>query len=179
MQDWNVVINLNERGLKEAFVKLGRFGPVRKTGYFNVLSLKTAAVPEMLEALREVITADPGALSFLSRLVPVSETFNFQFPGEFEETAKKIVLKWTSQLEGKGFHVRMHRRGFKGKMSGLDEEHFLNKVLLDALDKTGNPGHITFSEPDYIIAVETISQWAGLSLWSREELRRYPFVRLD
>jgi tRNA(Ser,Leu) C12 N-acetylase TAN1 len=179
MQDWNVVINLHERGFKEAFVKLGRFGPVKKTGYFNVLSLKSDNIPEMLEDLRGLITADPGALSFLSRLVPVTDTFKFQSPEEFEESAGKVILKWTSLLHGKGFHVRMHRRGFRDKMSGLDEEQFLDKTLLDALEQAGSPGHITFSNPDYIVAVETISQRAGLSIWSREELQRYPFVRLD
>ena len=118
-------------------------------------------------------------LSFLSKLIPVTATFSFQSPGEFEEKAKGIVLAWVPELEGKGFHVRMRRRGFKGKFSGLEEEHFMDKVLLDALEKTGKPGHITFEDPDAIIAVETIAQWAGLSLWSREELQKYPFIRLD
>jgi len=179
MQEWNVVISVNERGFKEAFKRLGGFGPIRKTGFFNLLFMRANDMHGMLETLREWISEDPGALSFLSRLIPVTNTFSFQTPTEFEEKAKEIVLAWTPELEGKGFHVRMHRRGFKGMLSGVEEEQFLDKVLLEALEKTGKPGHITFEDPDAVITVETISQWAGLSLWRREELQRYPFVRVD
>lgn len=179
MQEWNVVINVNEWGFKEAFRKLGCFGPIRKTGFFNVLFLRVDDIHRMLETLREWTLEAPHALSFLSRLIPVTDTFSFQSPGEFEEKTKEIVLAWVPELAGKSFHVRMRRRGFKGRLSGLEEEHFLDKVLLEALEKTGNPGHITFENPDAIIAVETIGPWAGLLLVSREELQRYPFIKLD
>jgi tRNA(Ser,Leu) C12 N-acetylase TAN1 len=43
----------------------------------------------------------------------------------------------------------------------------------------GTPARVTFEDPDFIVAVETVGQRAGMSLWSREELQRYPFVRLD
>jgi hypothetical protein len=33
--------------------------------------------------------------------------------------------------------------------------------------------------PDAIIVVETISNWVGLSLWTRDQLQRYPFIQLD
>jgi len=179
MREWNVVISVNERGFEDAFKKLGCFGFIRKSGFFNVLFMRADDLPGMLEALRQWISEDPNSLSFLSKLMPVTDTFSFQSPREFEEKAKRIVLAWAPELAGKGFHVRMRRRGFKGKLSGLEEEHFLDKVLLEALEKTGKPGHITFEDPDAIIAVETIAQWAGLSLWSREELQKYPFIRLD
>jgi hypothetical protein len=41
------------------------------------------------------------------------------------------------------------------------------------------PGHITFENPDAIIAVETIANWAGLSLWTRWQLKRYPLIRVE
>jgi len=179
MQEWNVVLSVNKNGFKDAFRKLSRFGPIRKTGFFNVLFLRVYEISRMLETLREWTSDEPNALSFLSRLTPVTHTFTFQSPGEFEERAKEIVLAWAPDLAGKSFHVRMRRRGFKGKLSGLEEEQFLDKVLLEAIEKAGSPGRITFEDPDAIVAVETISQWAGLSLWSREELQRYPFIRPD
>jgi len=179
MQEWNAVITVNERGFEDAFKRLGRFGHIRKSGFFNVLFMRADDLPGMLEALRQWISEDPHSMSFLSKLMPVTDTFSFQSPGEFEEKAKRIVLAWVPELAGKGFHVRMRRRGFKGKLSGLEEEHFLDKVLLEALEKTGKPGHITFEDPDSIVAVETIAQWAGLSIWSLEELQKYPFIRLD
>jgi tRNA(Ser,Leu) C12 N-acetylase TAN1 len=178
MQEWNVVINLNERGFRQAYKKLGPLGPMRKTGFFNVLLMKVDDPQGMLEIMREWTLEDPEALSFLSRVIPVTSTFTFQTPEEFEAKAREAVLPWAPGLAGKGFHVRMRRRGFKGKLSSLKEEHFLDDILLASIEKTGIPGHITFEDPDAIIAVETVAQWAGLSFWSREDLERYPFVSL-
>jgi tRNA(Ser,Leu) C12 N-acetylase TAN1 len=179
MMEANAVVNLNARGLKQAIGVLGAFGPIRKTGFFNVLLLKASDVPAMLESLREMMTSDPGSLAFLARLVPVSRAFIFQSPEEFEERARQVVLEWSDSLAGRTFHVRMRRRGFKGRMSGLDEEHFLDRLLLEALEEKGTPGRITFDDPDAIIAVETVGPWAGLSLWMREDLKRYPFIKLN
>jgi hypothetical protein len=52
-------------------------------------------------------------------------------------------------------------------------------LLLEALEKAGAPGRVSFQEPDAIIAIETIGTWAGLSLVTREDRERYPFIRLD
>ena len=79
-------------------------------------------------------------------------------------------------LKGKSFHVRLHRRGFKGTLSTPKEERFLDEALLDALEAEGAPGHIAFTDPDAILQIETIDGRAGLSLWQREDLQRYPFL---
>ena len=179
LQKWNAVINLNERGARQAYKKLGVFGTIRKTGFLNVLMMKVDDLAGMLETLRRWTQEDPQSLSFLSRVIPAAVTFTFQSPEEFEARAAEAVLQWAQALTGKGFHVRMRRRGFKGKLSSLDEEHFLDNTLLAAIEKAGAPGQITFDDPDAIIAVETIGPWAGLSIWSREELQRYPFIKLD
>jgi tRNA(Ser,Leu) C12 N-acetylase TAN1 len=179
VQQWNAVINLSERGARQAYKKLGVFGLVRKTGFLNVLVMKADDLQGMIGTLQRWTQEDPQSLSFLSRLIPATVTFTFQSPEEFRARAAAAVLQWAPALAGKGFHVRMRRRGFKGRLSSLDEEHFLDNTLLGALEKAGAPGHITFDGPDAIIAVETVGPWAGLSIWSSEELQRYPFIRLD
>ncbi len=179
MLDWNVVVNVNERGFGRAFQVLGEFGDVAKTGFYNVLVMKSNNISVMLETLRGRSLDDPAYLSFLSRLIPVANSFSFQTPEEFEQKAKDIVLARVPELAGKSFHVRMHRRGFKGKISSIEEEKFLDTALLDALEKTGLKGHMTFTDPDAIIAVESVGQRAGISFWSREDLQRYPFIRLE
>ena len=83
------------------------------------------------------------------------------------------------KLADKSFHVRMHRRGFKGRISSHDEERFLDKILLEELGKMSKPGHITFEDPDVILVVETVGQQAGLSCWNREDLQHYPLLKLD
>ena len=74
----------------------------------------------------------------------------------------------------------MHRRGFKGRLSSQDEERFLDTFLLDELAKQGKaPAKVDFSAAQRIIAIETVGQEAGLSLWSREQVERYPFLKLQ
>ena len=34
-------------------------------------------------------------------------------------------------------------------------------------------------DPDVILDVEIVAQQAGLSLWSRDQRKRYPFLKLD
>jgi tRNA(Ser,Leu) C12 N-acetylase TAN1 len=111
--------------------------------------------------------------------VPVRSTFTFQSPEEFEARARDAALAFLPELAGKEFHVRLYRHGFKGRLSSHEEERLLGTVLREALEKAGTPGHVTFEDADVILAVETLGNRAGLSLWTREDLRRYPFLRLD
>lgn len=179
MKEWNVVITAREGFFKEAGGMLEQFGPVSKTGFFNILAMHIEDPFLMMEKLREQQATEPAAARFLSRVMPVTHTFTFQTPAVFEEKARETVSQWIPDLAAKGFHVRMHRRGFKGKISSMEEERFLDIFILDVLERAGTPGHITFEDPDAIIVVETIGQRAGLSLWTREELQRYPLLHLD
>ena len=61
----------------------------------------------------------------------------------------------------------------------MNEERFLDGFLLDKLEQVGSPASISFDNPDAILAIETIGQRAGLSLWTRQQLKDYPFLRLD
>lgn len=103
----------------------------------------------------------------------------FQSPEEFEAKAREAVGSWLTRLAGKSFHVRLHRRGFKRRLSSQEEERSLDTFLLQSLEQRGTPGRITFDDPDAIIAVETVGQRAGFSLWTREDMQRYPFLKLD
>ncbi len=179
MFHWNVVVSLHEHSFRRAFELLQGLGAVYTTDFLNVLVMEVSNIPRFLETLNVWVSDDPNLLQLLARVVPVTSTFSFQSPEEFETKAKEAVLYWLPILAGKNFHVRMHRRGFKGRISSHDEERFLDKILLEELGKMGNPGHITFEDPDAIIVVETVGQQAGLSCWTGEELQRYPFLRLD
>ncbi len=179
MLHWNVVVNLHEHGFKRAFKVLQGLGAVYTTEFLNVLVMEVSNIPRFLETFKAWVSDDPSLLKIISRVVPVTSTFSFQSPAEFETKAKEAVLYWLPLLAGQNFHVRMHRRGFKGSISSHDEERFLDKILLEELVKMGNPGHITFEDPDCYIVVETVGQQAGLSCWNREDLQRYPWLKLD
>jgi tRNA(Ser,Leu) C12 N-acetylase TAN1 len=179
MHDWNIVVTVREEGYIRACRLLETMGKVGKTEFFNVLAMRVEDVRQAIEQLHVKLAEDPDLLGCLASFVPVTHVFDFQSPGMFEDKAREIVSVWASDLASKSFHVRMRRRGFKGRMSSMDEERFLDGFLLDALEEAGNPGRIVFDDPDCIIAVETIGTRAGLSLWSREDLRRYPLLKLD
>ncbi len=179
VQEWNVVISVNEHGYKRAYDVFRGFGEVRRTEFFNVLHMRAEDVQGMLDALRERRMQDPDSLSFLSRLVPVSHAFIFNSAEEFDAKAKDVVRGWTPRLAGKSFHVRIHRRGFKGRLSSPDEERILDAFLLEELEKSNTPGRIDFNHSDAVIAIETIGTWAGMSLWTREDMKKYPFIRVD
>ena len=178
MHDWNVIISIHERGFRETIRLLEPFGSINRTDYFNVLVMKTDDIELLKETLWREITESPGILNFISRVVPVTDTFTFQNKEEFESRATGIVLQWVSRLAGKRFHVRMHRRGFKRRLSSMDEERLLDDALLQELEKKGTPGKIDFDNPDAVIAVETVGQRAGISFWTHAELENYPFLGL-
>lgn len=179
MNDWNVVVSIRSEHFAPAWTLLKAFGELRKTGFFNVLTLAVPDIPLFLGQMKQRIGEDPTVVDCLGRVMPVTAAFIFQSPEEFEEKARQAVAAWVPALTEKSFHVRMHRRGFRGRLSSQDEERFLDRFLLECLEKAGTPGRITFDDPDLIIALETVGQRAGLSLWTREERLRYPFLRLD
>ena len=179
MGEWNVIATAHENGFRRCRELLQRFGPVAGTRYFNVLVLLADDILLMLETLRLQAAAHPETFSALSRVIPVTQRFNFQSPENFEDGARRIAGRLAPQLAGKGFHVRMHRRGFKGRLSSPEVERLLDDVIQAQLEKAGTPGRINFDRPDAIMAVETLGTEGGLSLWTRAELDAYPFLGLD
>lgn len=115
----------------------------------------------------------------MARVMSATARFNFDSQEQFKSLAREAVLGWTRESAGKRFHARLHRRGFKGQLSSPEEERQLDAALLDAPEKAATPGAITFDAPDAILAIETVDNRAGLSLWTREDLRRFPLLRLD
>src|SRR5262249_31945130 len=152
------------------------WGEVHRTGYFHVLAMQVDDPEGFLAEIGKEALSTPGIFNILSHVIPVQKTFVFASAEEFEAKAGEIAILWAPMLAGKSFHARLHRRGFKGSLSTPKEERFLDEALLDALEAAGAPGHIAFTDPDAILQIETIDGRAGISLWGREDLQRYPFL---
>jgi tRNA(Ser,Leu) C12 N-acetylase TAN1 len=75
------------------------------------------------------------------------------------------------------FHVRIHRRGFKGRLSSHAEERGLADALLEAAGASGAPARISFEDPDLVVAIETVGSQAGVALLTRDDLARHPLLR--
>jgi tRNA(Ser,Leu) C12 N-acetylase TAN1 len=179
IRDWNVIASVREGCFNIVRRLLREYGPVGSTGFSNVLVMKVEDPKQLLEALAERASEQPEILGVLGRVVPVCSTFTFQSPEDFVDRSRDAALAVVPELAGKSFYVRMHRHGFKGRISSAEGERFLGKNLLDALEEAGTPGRVTFEDPDVIVVLETLGNRAGLSLWTRDDRRRYPFLHLD
>lgn len=179
MQDWNVVVSVHDGGFTRACQLLDRFGQVKRTNFYNVLVMKVEDRAAFLDGFSELATVVPDILAVISRVMPTAKAFDFQNAGSFEAKAREVALQWAPQLAGKSFHVRMHRRGFKKALPSQQEERLLDEALLAAVKRTGLPGRIDFEDPDVILDVETVGNRAAMSLWTREDLHRYPFLKPD
>ncbi|MDJ0947838.1 MAG: THUMP domain-containing protein [Alphaproteobacteria bacterium] len=179
MHVWNVIATVREQDFAKACKILETFGRVRRTHYYNVLTLDVPSLDNFVDDLAAHVAAHPDDLEAIGRVAPAQRLFIFRSPEEFEERARKIAEEWAPELAGKSFHVRMHRRGFKGQLSSQQEEQFLDYVILEATEAAGARARVTFEDPDAIIALETLDDQGGLSLWTRADLRRLTFLRLD
>lgn len=179
MRDWNAVITVHEGGFASACRLLEPFGPVRKTEFFNTLVMRAADPFQLLADLHGQLADNPSIAAWISRFMPMQRLFAFQSVVEFELRSREAVLEWLPRVANASFHVRMHRRGYKGRLSSAEEERFLDEFLLQRLADAGTPGKVAFDDPDAIIALETIGGQAGVSLFSRDELKRFPLLHLD
>jgi len=176
MFDWNAVVSVRANGYKTARRYLKTLGRVERTDYYNVLALKVDDCALFLEAVKRDTGLQPELRNALARVVPVSQSFLFQNPAEFEARAREVVPVFAPELAKRTFHVRMHRRGFRGQLASQEIERLLARQLIERLEAAGTPAQVEFDDPDAVLVIETLGQWAGLALVTREQRARYPFL---
>lgn len=179
MKDWNVVATVRGKAYPEARRALSELAPVAQTDFMNVLVLRVEDVGHFTEKLAIVWQANPGLKRILGRVTPLERLFEFQTPSEFEARAKEAAEPWLGSLADSRFHVRMHRRGFRGRLSSQEEEQFLDRWIQERMKEAGHSAEVDFDDPDWILDLETVGQRGGMNLWGREGLLRYPFLNLD
>ncbi len=178
MSDWNVVATLRGSEFRKATRLLGEFGRVERTPYYNVVVAEVADPRKLLESLDERLGHARDASAPIASVIPVTRTFRFQGEADLEAKANEVMRGLAPSLAGKSFHVRVHHRGARG-VSGRDLEQKLAGVVLDALSEAGASGRIKFADPDAIVDVELVGARAGVSMWTRDELRQFPILHLD
>jgi len=177
LRDWNVLATAREGGFARARRLLAGLGRVAETRYCNVLLLRAPDPRGLLQRLAEQAAADPASVACLARVAPADRTFAFQAPEEFLARAREAALELLPALAGRSFHVRVHRRGFKGTLHSQEVERLLAGAVLEALEAAGRPGRVAFEDADAVVAVETVGSQAGLALWTREDLARWPLLK--
>ena len=179
MRDWNVVISVYQEGFRRVLRALRDLGPTERSPYYNVLVMQADDPIALLAAIEKKAEQSTALYDAISRVAPATRSFEFHSAEDFMEKAKTIIGEWSASLAGHTFHVRLHRRGAKYDLGTQDAEHLFNDVVLNATAQAGMPGKISFTDPDAVIAIDTIDDRAGLALWTREELSRYHVLRPD
>ena len=175
----NVVVTTQPDEYRRASQLLERFGTVEPTDFFNVLLLTVADIDRFVAEFSDRAASDPRLLQAVSRVMPLQTVFYYEGVEDFDEKARQTALSYADRLASQAFHVRMHRRGLRHDLSSQAEEKILDALLMAELARRGTPGRITFDDPDAIVVIETVGNCAGMSLWSRDDLRRLPFLKTD
>lgn len=179
MKDWNVVVSVFQDGYRRALRALQKLGVAERSPYHNVLVIKVEDPVALLEAVEKRTEENPALYDAISRVAPAMRDFDFLSESEFVEKAKSIIREWLPRLAGRSFHVRLRRRGTKHDLRTQHTERLFNDAIVDALKQSATPSKISFTDPDVVIAIDTIDNRAGLALWTREELGRYHVLRPD
>jgi tRNA(Ser,Leu) C12 N-acetylase TAN1 len=133
----------------------------------------------LLEAVERKTQEVPALYDAVSRIAPAAWTFEFHSLGEFKEKARSIALESLPRITGRSFHVRLHRRGPGHELRSQEVERFLDDALLDAARGAGTPSRIAFTDPDAVVAIDTVDDRAGIALWMREDLEHHRLLRPD
>jgi hypothetical protein len=175
MIDWNVIVTVRE-DFDRAVALLRELGAVERTGLYNVILMRVPDVRALLEQIAQ-LPAEEHFFGAISHVVPITHKLWFANAEEFEHKARDVVLAWAPELAGKSLHVRMRRRGREGELHAHELERRLADAELAELARLGTPGRIAMEDADAVIVIETIRDEAGLALWTRADLERYPFLR--
>lgn len=177
--DWNVVVSIYQDGFRRTQRALAKLGRVEPSAYYNVLLVSADDPLALISAIERQTEEDPALYDAIARIAPAMRHFEFHSVDELRQQATSILREWAPQLAGRSFHVRLHRRGAKHDLHAHDMERFLDDAVTEASSLTGPPARISFVDPDAVIAIDTIDDRAGISLWTREDLVRHRLLRPD
>jgi tRNA(Ser,Leu) C12 N-acetylase TAN1 len=175
-ESWNAIVTAREDRLPQARKFLRPLGHVKRTIFYNVLTMEVDEPGRLIDRIDHLIAEHPQAVPSLAHVFPAERCFDFSNPAEFESKARETALAWVPQLAGKTFHVRVHRRGRKGTLVSPDVERAVADALIAALHDAGSPARVAFDDPDAIVLIETIGGRAGMALLTRDDRRRHPLL---
>jgi tRNA(Ser,Leu) C12 N-acetylase TAN1 len=176
---WNVIATARPHHEAEARATLARFGEIDESPFPNVVLATVDDLGPFTDALAAVLADDSAARLSLARVLPAQHTFRFESMADLETITRELIDDWIDDLEGATFYVRCHRRGSVNDLDPAEEEDFLGDLIRRLLADRGTPGRVTFDDPDIVIDIETLNDEAAISMWTRDDLASYPFLRIE
>jgi len=176
---WNVIATARPMHEAAARATLARLGEIREAPFSNVVLVAVEDVGAFADALVKEIADDPAGGRSLARVLPAQHTFHYESLADLEAITRRLLDDWSQDLDGVTFHVRCHRRGRVNDLDTAEEEDFLGDAILRVLSHRGIRGRVTFDDPDFVVDIETLNDEAAISMWTRDDLSAYPFLRIE
>lgn len=176
---WNVLASAKEGKFQDALRVLRKFGHAWPTNFYNVIALKVMDIDVFLKDLKQFTLNHTFANQVFSRVAPAKKVFHFSSIEEFEKEVETYMQTRTGDLNLNTFCLRIHRHGSEQEISSRQsEERYLAKKLLERLWEKDMSADVNFDDPDFVLDIETLNGQAGVSLWTKKELKDAPFINV-
>jgi tRNA(Ser,Leu) C12 N-acetylase TAN1 len=177
MAEWNVLVATHWGQEKNSLRFLSQHGEFKSSGFKDVLLGHVEDLNLFLDKLELMRQKNSGQITSLSQVVPLERMFYFKLP-DFMDKLKETISPYVEKVKDKKFYVRVKRRGHKGEISSQEIEKEIAGVIIENLEKTGKKAQVSFNDPDVIIVVETIADWAGVTSITREMKEKYKLLKV-
>lgn len=176
---WNVVLTLRPTpgAMRELLDALHTFGEFHITPFHYVCAGWVKDTTTFLDALLEAQQAGRHWTRHIARVVPLGRTFDF-VPESLAGKLELALAGFAEQIDSGTCFVRVERRGLAEQLESTQLKLMVADQLFAAVEARGKALRTAFSDPDYIVAVETLDTQCGIALITRKMRERYPFVRV-
>ena len=177
MKEWNILATATREQERYLLRFLNEYGEFKGSGFRDVVLGWVEEIDAFLRALENLREENPIKLNPLSQIVPLEKTFHFDL-SDFKDKLKEILSSYVDRIENKKFYLRVKRRGHKGEISSLEVEKEVADFIMGSLEKAGKKAQVSFNDPDCILIVETIGNWAGVGFITREMKEKYSLIKI-
>lgn len=174
---WNVILTTRNGRRRDVRMALRRLAPLSACGFRNLLIGQVDDFDAFLAAVGDLCEHQPFIRHWIGHIRPIERTFPIEIE-RFVEQLQEESQPLLDRLAGKTFHVRLDRRGHKGRIDTHAVERALGEHLYTSLTTRGLHPTVTFSDPDVVLTVDILRDVAGLALITRELRQRSPLIKI-
>ncbi len=177
MAPWNVVVTCRRGGERGALRELKFFGRFHPTGFHDVVAGAVEDRARFLDDLRKGREMRDPVWRFVVRVVPIDAVFSFTVE-TFRARLGEVVDALADRVPPGAFYVRIERRGHKGEIPTPEVEREMDGRIIAAHERRGLASRVDFKEFSSVVAVETFHAQGGVGVVPRDDLDKYPFLKL-